>query len=155
MQHRTWLLSGALACTVAAAAIGLGGVAGAAGRSAHPTGAARLAASAPKIPTCGHGQRLWAVVNEDGTLARAGHGGKDVVSVTYGGTGVYVVTFAKDVSGAGYVATVGSPGPTTSLPGLVRVNPALGDVRAVGVETWSVNVPPSPADLPFYLVVLC
>lgn len=153
MKHRTWLLSGALACAAVAAAIGLAGVAGAAGRSVHPTGAARQAASGPKLSKCGHGQRLWAVVNADGTLARAGHGGKDVLSVAHIGTGVYVVTFAKDVSGAGYVATVGSPDPTFRTFGVPYVSPSLADVRQVVADLS--NLSGSLTNLPFYLAVLC
>ena len=52
------------------------------------------------------GQNNWAVVKADGTLVRSQSSAGEV-SVEKVATGQYEVTFAKDVSGCAYEATIG------------------------------------------------
>jgi hypothetical protein len=70
------------------------------------------------------GQNNWAVVNFDGTLARSSSSAGPVTS-TLVSTGVYEVTFSKDVSGCAYEATLGGAGAVLLPPGQITV---AGDV---------------------------
>jgi hypothetical protein len=93
------------------------------------------------------GHELWAHVNSDGTLVR-GNG------VNYSGrfsTGHYFVSFNRDVSFCGYVATTTDTyaGTTGTVQGA-----SYGFPREVSVYTIVGNTG-ARADLPFHLVVAC
>jgi hypothetical protein len=88
----------------------------------------------------------WAVVKKDGALVR----GRGVVSVVRGGplidVPVYRVTFDKDVTTCGYVATV-------TDTGTASVRQGLNDTHAVMVYTRGLDG--KRADIGFHLHVSC
>lgn len=91
---------------------------------------------------------LFAVVNANGTLVR----GLGATSVTRLATGMYQVVFDQDVTGAGYVGTVGPPFSGGLAPqGAIAVAPRTGIPNAVFIETYAAN---GHVDRPFHLAVL-
>jgi hypothetical protein len=101
------------------------------------------------------GQNNWAVVKADGTLVRS-HSSAGEVSVEKVATGQYEVTFAKDVSGCAYVATIGDTANAVPLQGQISVSgdsdsDNLGDVF---VQTFEQNGTVA-TDSPFHLYVSC
>ena len=95
---------------------------------------------------------LWAVVNEDATLARAGQGKTSVVD---DGTGAYEVHFNRDITGCAYVATLGLAGAESSEdPGVVTVvRDASSPDDTVLVNTHDLDGQFSPRG--FHLAVHC
>ena len=72
-------------------------------------------------------RHLWAVVNQNGTLAR----GSRVTAVTWLGTGRYEVTFDRNVTGCAYIATTRNAysqalGVYTAVPTLFLANDHTG-----------------------------
>jgi hypothetical protein len=106
------------------------------------------------------GQNNWAVVNANGTIARASS-----VSVVAGdphvpGSGVYEVNFGKDVSKCEYQATIGSA-TAVPLPPPANFITVSGDTDGDSPNDVFVRIfsGPSggvaPADSSFHLAVTC
>jgi hypothetical protein len=122
---------------------GPAGVAGPAG----PTGPAGPAG--PTGPAGAGATALWASVNSSGSFARS-------VGTTSAGRlddGQYEVVFNKDVSGCGYVATLGNATTDKSGPGEVSVAPRKDKANAVFVATF--NSAGVATDKSFFLSVFC
>ena len=101
------------------------------------------------------GQNNWAVVKADGTLVRSQSSAGNV-SVEKVATGQYEITFAKDVSGCAYEATIGDTANAIPVQGQISVS---GDTDSdnpgdVFVQTFEQNGT-SPTDSPFHLYVSC
>jgi hypothetical protein len=101
------------------------------------------------------GQNNWAVVRADGTLVRSQSSAGNV-SVEKVATGQYEITFAKDVSGCAYEATIGDTANAIPAQGQISVS---GDTDSdnpgdVFVQTFEQNGT-SPMDSPFHLDVSC
>lgn len=98
------------------------------------------------------GANNWAVVNSDGTLARS-NSNAGAVSSSRSGTGSYDVTFAKDVQGCAFIASLGDTGTGVPPVGTIGVAGGGGDVDSVVAQTSnSVGV---AADASFHLLVSC
>jgi len=101
------------------------------------------------------GQNNWAVVNVDGTIARASSAAVVVGNPHVAGSGVYEVNFGKDVSKCAYEATLGGTGTLAVPAGEVTVT---GDTDAdspndVTVSTF--NSAGTATDSSFHLTVTC
>jgi hypothetical protein len=101
------------------------------------------------------GQNNWAVVNPDGTIARASSAAVVVGNPHVAGSGVYEVNFGKDVSKCVYEATLGGTGTLAVPAGEVTVT---GDTDAdspndVTVSTF--NSVGAATDSSFHLTVTC
>ena len=92
----------------------------------------------------------WAVINPDGTVARASG---DFVSSGAFPPGEYEVIFKKDVSNCAYVASIGST--TGGVPGAAFVSTARRDTDVRGVFLSTYNTAVAATDEPFHLSVLC
>jgi hypothetical protein len=93
------------------------------------------------------GRELWAVINADGTEARA----RGTLGAVRVGTGSYEVFFTRNVTTCAYTATTtgGFAGQTG-----VREGPAVGaGTNTVRVFTVASNG--TPTDLPYHLIVAC
>ena len=101
-----------LSSLAATAAIGVGIASAAASTPAPQSNASppgvRLLQRA--LPTCRPGTVLWAVVNSDGTLARASRPGTTSRIAPDGGPGDYEVMFNLNIRNAAYVVSPGSAG---------------------------------------------
>jgi hypothetical protein len=99
------------------------------------------ATSAGMPPTA---QTMWAVVNSNGTKARAFP--STVTSARFG-PGIYVVTFSHDVTGCAFVATTSVTPPqatvTVSSPGTNRVGVRIQNLAGTNIDNS------------FHLAVLC
>jgi hypothetical protein len=96
--------------------------------------------------------QAWAVVKQDGSLARGTAG---TTSASLGVDGQYEVDFGRDVSACAYDATVGGHDSSTSgFVGEISVAPRDGDASAVFVQTFDVSTGVE-ANLPFHLVAFC
>jgi hypothetical protein len=92
--------------------------------------------------------RLWAVVDDDGTLARK----SAATDVDRTGEGRYEVTFDRDVSDCAYLATIGEP--TTGTPSAGEIGTSQSnDVNAVLVRTRDSDG--TFTDRSFHLAVHC
>lgn len=87
---------------------------------------------------------LWAAVNTNGTLSRS----KGVDGSVKGPTGIYNISFNRDVSQCVYTATL-----TDFVTGEVSVTQDAVKPDEVDVTAWTSAG--TAADKPFYLVVLC
>jgi hypothetical protein len=87
---------------------------------------------------------LWAGVSANGTLSRS----KGVDGSVKGPTGIYNISFNRDVSQCAYAATL-----TDSVTGEISVTQDAVKPDEVDVTAWTSAG--SAADKPFYLVVLC
>ncbi len=99
------------------------------------------------------GQNNWAVVNSSGTVVR--HSGSSAVSATKMGTGVYEVTFAKDVSGCAYVATIGDVGHVAPSPGQITVSGDVDGGNPNDVQVQTFDKTGTAADASFHVYVSC
>jgi hypothetical protein len=97
------------------------------------------------------GSVLWAVVRQDGTLAR-GVGVVSTSELTPLTGSEYEVVFNRNVSQCAYVATVGSSAKSPPRIGAANVASAAGNENAVLVLT-SGKVQENPE--PFHLAVFC
>jgi hypothetical protein len=104
------------------------------------------------------GQNNWAVVNADGTIARASSAAVVEGDAHVAASGVYEINFGKDVSKCAYQATIGGTGatpPPIPTAGSITVS---GDTDGdspndVFVRTFSTGA--NPTDFPFHLTVTC
>lgn len=100
------------------------------------------------------GQSNWAVVDgATGTVTRS-HSSAGPVTGSRASAGLYDVTFAKDVSGCAYVATLGDTGTGTPLVGFINVAGDSGDVNSVVVQTFD-KTGSVATDGSFHLSVSC
>jgi hypothetical protein len=101
------------------------------------------------------GENSWAVVNSDGTLVRSFSSGGAVTSSHSGpvGSGTYDVTFAQDVSGCAFIATLGDTGTGFPPIGEIGVSSDAGDLHSVVVQTFRIDG--SATDDSFHLYVSC
>jgi len=75
----------------------------------------------------------FAVVSSAGALVR---GSASAVSAVKNGTGIYAVSFNKDVTGCAYIATIGDPSNGIPSPGEITVNNIGGNDAVVDVHTY-------------------
>lgn len=96
---------------------------------------------------------LWAAVHGNGTVAR----GNGVTSSHHPETGLYQVTFNRDVTNYSYQVTVGSLTPVTYVEaGFASVSPG-SDSNGTGGNVYvrTANVGGAWTDYDFYLAVYC
>lgn len=101
------------------------------------------------------GQDNWAVVAANGTVVRSSSSA-GTVTAEHVGTGVYEVTFNKDVSGCAYNATIGDTAASVPAQGQISVS---GDTDTdspndVYVQTFD-PTGVIATDSPFHLLVSC
>ena len=112
-----------------------------------------LPALAKKVKAL-QGENNWAVVAGDtGTVARQFSSAGPVTSAHTAGTGLYTVTFSKDISGCAFVATLGSISTNAPTIGMIGVTGDSGDPNSVVVQTT--DSAGTPADASFHLSVSC
>jgi hypothetical protein len=105
----------------------------------------------PKVSSASLCRALFAVVNADGTLARAGCPGTTSTLLT---TGDFEVTFPRDISTCGFVGTAGLSGFGGSLgPAMISEAGRAGNNDAVFVQTF--NATGTATSLGFHLSVQC
>jgi outer membrane protein assembly factor BamB len=92
---------------------------------------------------------LFAVVREDGSLARGG----SVSSSARVTTGDYEVRFTNDVTGCAYVASLGDSAGGSVSPGTASTSQRPGSPTTVVISTF--DPAGTPADRPFHLQVAC
>jgi hypothetical protein len=96
-------------------------------------------------------QNLWAVVNADASLARAGCPNTTTQLL---GTGAYQVTFPRDITGCAFLATVGlSTFFGSTPPGMVTVVGRAGTNNTLYIVTSDKTGVPTP--LGFHVSVQC
>jgi hypothetical protein len=94
---------------------------------------------------------LFAVVNEDGSLAR---GNGAVSSSQTAPPGDYLVTFNRDITSCAYIATIGLTGSSgTATPGQIDVVRSSASAATVWVATS--DGAGAESNRPFHLVVMC
>jgi len=94
---------------------------------------------------------LFAVVNADGSLNRAGCPG---TASTQLGTGTYQVSFPRDITTCGFIGTIGLSGSSGSTPaGMVTVVGRAGNPAAVFLQTWDATG--TLASQGFHLSIQC
>ena len=98
------------------------------------------------------GQNNWAVVDSTGAVVRSS-GAPGSVTATATATGVYQVTFSKDVSACAYVASLGDTSDATPPIGFVGVAGTTSLPDVVTVQTTDETG--TLADEPFHLYVSC
>jgi len=104
----------------------------------------------PAVTAASMCQNLWAVVNADGSLARAGCPGTTSSVVGSG----FEVIFPGNVRQCAYVASVGDSGSTTIPPsGTASAEGRTANVDGVFVQTYGLNG--SATQQAFHLVVRC
>jgi hypothetical protein len=140
---------GACALVLTIAGTGIAAAASSGGQGSSGGGAQHTAVAA----TCTH---LWAVVNKDGKLQRAGC--KGITSKILGSTpipGHYQVIFPRNVRNCAYVATIGNAGSASVVlhPGFAGVVGRTGNNHGVFVETFAPGGTDSSAG--FHLIVEC
>jgi Collagen triple helix repeat (20 copies) len=121
---------------------------------AGPAGA-RGANGAPgaRGPAGASATRLFAGVTPAGTLV-ANQSSGAVSAASAGGTGIYQVTFNRNVLNCAYLATIAAPGgPGFTLPGMIWTSARSGNANAVFVHT--VNTGGTDTNMGFFLAVFC
>ena len=112
-----------------------------------------LPALAKKVKAL-QGQNNWAVVAGDtGDIVRQFSSAGPVTSAHTAGTGLYTVTFSKDVSGCAFVATLGSVSTNAPTIGMIGVTGGSGDPNSVVVQT--ADNTGTAIDASFHLYVSC
>lgn len=99
------------------------------------------------------GQNNWAVVSSTGTVVR--HSGSALVTAAKLGTGVYEVTFSKDVSGCAYVATIGDTARAAPGPGQISVSGDVDGGNPNDVQVRTFDKAGAAADSSFHLYASC
>ena len=94
--------------------------------------------------------KLWAVIDFNGTVARASGIGTGTFRED---TGIYDVFFNRDVSGCAYVASLGGPDAGTPPAGTVAVTNLSDAPKGLFVITR--NSAGNNASLPFHVAVFC
>lgn len=146
------LLKSAAVLLATAAAVTGGVVATGATASAGSNAGKNVPAAVSSLPaaTTATPQRVFAVMNADGTLLR----GKAVASVLKLGTGVYDVRFTRNIGSCSWLGTVGLGGFSGSTgPGIVTITGRAGTNNGLFVTTYDANG--TAVDLPFAADVIC
>lgn len=99
------------------------------------------------------GQNNWAVVSATGTVARSNP--SSGVTVDHVATGQYEVTFAKDVSGCAYEATIGDTANAVPTQGEISVSGDVDSDSPNDVYVQTFNTSGTATDSPFHLYVSC
>jgi hypothetical protein len=128
------------------------GLAVAAPFTARASQAGGLPALAKKVKAL-QGQNNWAVVHGDTGNIERSFSSAGPVTGSHTGTGLYAVTFSKDVSGCAFVATLGSVSTNAPTIGMIGVTGDSGDVNSVDVQTTDNTG--NLADASFHLYVSC
>jgi hypothetical protein len=140
----------ALAGAAVAVVLTLAGTAIAATGSGTPQPPGRPAPAAPAVTAASLCQNLWAVVNADGSLARAGCPGTTSAIVGSG----FEVIFPHNVRLCAYVASVGDSGSFITPPsGEASADGRLTNVDGVFVQTY--DSAGTTTHQTFHLVVQC
>jgi hypothetical protein len=152
--NRLWLL----ALGVLAALVLLGGGAYAAAKGNNGSNASAGAPTPAKVAGTAAGMpataQVWyAVVNADGTLARAFPSGTSSSKIA-GFDGSYEILFRQDLTGCSYTATIGNAGAGNPAHGSIVVAARAGNAKGVFVETRDTQSGPT-VDHPFHLQVAC
>lgn len=100
------------------------------------------------------GQSNWAVVDGATGSVQRSHSSAGAVTGTRASAGLYDVTFARDVTGCAYVATLGDTGSAAPLVGFINVASDSGDANSVVVQTFD-KTGLIPTDGSFHLSVSC
>jgi hypothetical protein len=116
---------------------------------AGPAGPTGPAGQAGATGPAGVVTRLWAVVNQSGSLARA----VGTTSAGRVGEGAYEVFFNQDVTNCVFSGSIGDPGTITSVSGTVSVGRRSGNANGIRVDTRTTSG--DQADRPFHVVVVC
>lgn len=125
------------------------GIAAATSHGGQPPGPRVHAPSGVSAATLCTG--LFAVVNSDGSLARAGCPGTTSTQLA---TGEYQVSFPRDITACGFIGTIGlSSFSGSTPPGMITVVGRLGNPDAVFVET--ANAAGTLTSQGFHLSVQC
>ncbi|HEY2524211.1 MAG TPA: hypothetical protein VGI29_04075 [Candidatus Binataceae bacterium] len=129
------------------------GLAVAAPFTARASQAGGLPALAKKVKDL-QGQNNWAVVEGDnGNIVRQFSSAGPVTSSHTAGTGLYTVTFSKDVAGCAFLATLGSVSTNPPTIGMIGVAGDSADADSVNVQTTDSSG--NPVDASFHLYVSC
>lgn len=100
------------------------------------------------------GQNNWAVVEGDnGNIVRQFSSAGPVTGSHTAGTGLYTVTFSKDVAGCAFVATLGSVNTNAPTIGTIGVTGDSADGNSVDVQTTDISG--NPVNASFHLYVSC
>jgi hypothetical protein len=107
---------------------------------------AKLAASlAARLP-------IFAAVGATGTLIRESD--STVQTASHAGTGDYLITFTKDITGCVWIAGIAQDASATPpAPGLTTVTAVTGNSKQLDVRTY--NPAGTLTDAPFQLTVNC
>jgi hypothetical protein len=129
------------------------GLAVAAPCTARASQAGGLPALAKKVKAL-QGQNNWAVVDgATGDIVRQFSSAGPVTGSHSAGTGLYDVTFGKDVSGCAFEATLGDTGTGAPPIGMIGVTADSGDVNSVVIQTTDKTG--ALVDASFHLYVSC
>src|SRR5262245_51122870 len=143
------VMSGAaVAAVVALAGTGIAAATSSSGNPQPPGPHTRAPLAVTPASLC---DQLWAVVNSDGSLARAGcpNTSSNILS-----TGLYQVSFPRDITHCAFVATVGLSSFGGSSPaGMVSVVGRVSTNNALFIETF--NSAGTLASLGFHVSVEC
>jgi hypothetical protein len=100
------------------------------------------------------GQNNWAVVAANGTVARSNPAAGITVEHT-ALSGVYEVTFTKNVSGCAYEATIGDTATAVPTQGEISVSGDVNGDNPDDVYVQTFNTSGVATDSPFHLFVSC
>jgi len=128
------------------------GLAVAAPFTALASQAGGLPALAKKVKAL-QGQNNWAVVDASGNIVRQFSSAGPITGSHTATTGLYDVTFGKDVTGCAFVATLGDTGAGAPSIGMIGVTADSGDPNSVVVQTTDKTG--TLADASFHLYVSC
>ena len=101
------------------------------------------------------GQNNWAVVNSDGTIARASSSAVTVGDAHVVGSGVYEIDFGKDVHACEYQATLGGTGTAAVPAGQITVTGDTDGDSPNDVTVSTFNSAGVATDGSFHVLVTC
>lgn len=99
--------------------------------------------------TRAYGLRLWAVIDTNGSRVR----GSGVTSTTRAAPGAYHVVFNQDVTGCGYLATLGRTGAQVAQGGEIGTGGLPGTPNGVWVRTR--DSAGNLTDRSFHIAITC
>lgn len=101
------------------------------------------------------GQNNWAVVNSDGTIARASSTAVTVSDAHVVGSGVYEIDFGKDVHACEFQATLGGTGTAAVPAGQITVTGDTDGDSPNDVTVSTFNSAGVATDGSFHVLVTC
>ena len=101
------------------------------------------------------GQNNWAVVNSDGTIARASSTAVTVSDAHVAGSGVYEIDFGKDVHACEFQATLGGTGTAAVPAGQITVTGDTDGDSPNDVTVSTFNSAGVATDGSFHVLVTC